>query len=165
MIPVNVDWRVIPVRSDYGCLTEYIEGLINYIRANNILLRVEQYFPGHSQSEAAFEINALQISNEEAISLIMTEGYICDTLMVTSDQDTVLISTHEMTSIFIAKEATINEITGKSILQMQHEYAEYINDWSGIPGKNANSLLNLSSDYPKLFIGSPSIEIKFDTLV
>ncbi|WP_221592277.1 hypothetical protein [Deinococcus sp. RIT780] len=161
IIPVKTDWGFIPVRSDNGCLTDYIEEFINYSRSRKLVMRIEQYFPGRFDTEAAYEINALQVSNAQSISLIMREGYLCDTLIATSDLSAVLVATHTLTSFLIAKRSVIDEICGKSVLQMQHEYAEYINGWSGAPGKNAESILKLSQDYPELFIGKINAEIKF----
>lgn len=124
VIPVKSDWRFVPVEASYYCLTDYIEGLIDYTRANKIVMRVEQYFTGQPQTEAAYEIDLLQMNNEDAIALIMTEGYVCDTVTVSSDQSVALIATHDLTSISIAGEAAVKRITGKSVLQMQHEYAD-----------------------------------------
>lgn len=161
IIPVKTGCRLVPVRSDNGCLTDYIEEFINYARSRNLVMRIEQYFPGNFEPEFAYEINALQMSNAQSISLIMREGYLCDTLIVVSDLSAILVATHTLTSFLIAKGAVIDEISGKSVLQMQHEYAEYIDGWSGAPGKNAESILRLSKGYPESFIGKLNAEIKF----
>lgn len=163
-IPVNSEWRFIPVRSDDGCLTDYIDGFINYARSHELMMCIEQYFPGHFDSEIAFEINALHMSNKESISLIMREGYLCDSLIATSDLSAILIATHTLTSFLIVKRSALDEISGKSLLQMHHEYEEYIDGWIGIPGKNSKSILKLSKDYPKLFIGKTKASIRLDTV-
>jgi hypothetical protein len=103
------------------------------------------------------------MTKDEIIKLVRQYAFIHDAVFMTSDEQIILVTTHDEYGILVGDDQTILNATGRNPEIHNAIFEDYIKDWKGILRHNIDKLLIAAKKYPNAFQIGSVIEIPFDS--
>ncbi len=160
---VKDNWKIALLPADPDYLTEEFDNLLTYCNKFGLDIFAEFYLCPTSNDSTEVHISLNTMTKDEIIRLVRQYAFINDAVFMPSDEQIVLVITHDEYGILVGDNQTILSVTGRNPESHNAIFEDYIKDLNGILRHNIGKLLIAAKKYPNAFQTGSVIEICFDS--